>query len=263
VKSKPPRGFVAWDEAVFDKLVAVAARAARLPPSGQPRDVAQRARPTRRRLRGADGRCSPRTTSRVRTAALVRRSIAIYRSLIAAGALERLDQCPTSSAARSASPDLQADFALDNPLSPFVLEAVPRLDASSPTWPLDVMSVVEATSTIRHPCSSPSSIAEDRDARRTEGAGVEYEERIEALDKLEYPKPLREWTYDLFDAYRVDHPWAADYNIRPKSIARDLYERAMTSRSTSPTTGSPAPRASCSATSPTSTGASSATFRRI
>jgi superfamily II RNA helicase len=59
-------------------------------------------------------------------------------------------------------------------------------------------------------------------------AGVEYEERIEALDKLEYPKPLREWTYELFDDYRLVHPWAADYNIQPKSVARDLYERAMT-----------------------------------
>ncbi len=57
---------------------------------------------------------------------------------------------------------------------------------------------------------------------------MEYEERMEALDKLEYPKPLREWTYDLFDAYRLAHPWAADDNIRPKSVARDLYEQAMT-----------------------------------
>jgi len=43
---------------------------------------------------------------------------------------------------------------------------------------------------------------------------VEYEERIEALDKLEYPKPLRDWTYDLFDTYRLAHPWAADFNIQ-------------------------------------------------
>ena len=42
-------------------------------------------------------------------------------------------------------------------------------------------------------------------------AGVEYEERIEALDKLEYPKPLRDFTYDLFDTYRLEHPWAADF----------------------------------------------------
>ena len=137
---------------------------------------------------------------------------------------------PTSSVAGSGSPtDLQSDFALDNPLSPFVLEAVPRLDSSSPTWPLDVMSIVEAT------LDNPTPVLTAQlDRVRTEAltslkaAGVEYEERIEALDKLEYPKPLRDWTYDLFDAYRLAHPWAADYNIRPKSVARDLYERAMT-----------------------------------
>ena len=57
--------------------------------------------------------------------------------------------------------------------------------------------------------------------------GVEYEARIEALDKLERPKPLRDFTYDLFDAYRLVHPWAADHNIEPKSVARDLFERSM------------------------------------
>ena len=125
--------------------------------------------------------------------------------------------------------DLQADFALDSPLSPFVLEAVPHLEPSSPTWPLDVMSVVEAT--LDNP--GPVLIAQ-LDRVKTEAmaalkaAGVEYEERIEALDKLEYPKPLRDWTYDLFDAYRIAHPWAADFTIRPKSVARDLFERAMT-----------------------------------
>jgi hypothetical protein len=58
--------------------------------------------------------------------------------------------------------------------------------------------------------------------------GVEYEERMAILDTLEAPKPLRELTYGLFDAYRVVHPWVEDHNIRPKSVARDLYERAMT-----------------------------------
>jgi hypothetical protein len=58
-------------------------------------------------------------------------------------------------------------------------------------------------------------------------AGIEYEERIAALEKLEYPKPLRDFTYDLFDRYRTVHPWVGDHNIAPKSVARDLYERAM------------------------------------
>jgi hypothetical protein len=58
--------------------------------------------------------------------------------------------------------------------------------------------------------------------------GVEYEERMAELDKLEHPKPLRDFTYDLFNHYLTVHPWAADHTIRPKSVARELYERAMT-----------------------------------
>jgi hypothetical protein len=48
------------------------------------------------------------------------------------------------------------------------------------------------------------------------------------LDKLEHPKPLRDFTYDLFNAYAGQHPWVVDHTIRPKSVARDLFERAMT-----------------------------------
>ena len=160
---------------------------------------------------------------------LVRQSIAIYRSLVAAGALERLVTPDEQGRRVRVTAELQPDFALDSPLSPFVLEAVPLLEGSAPTWSLDVMSVIEAT------LANPGPVlAAQLDRVKTEAlaalktAGVEYEERIEALDKLEYPKPLRDWTYDLFDTYRLAHPWAADFNIQPKSVARDLYERAMT-----------------------------------
>ncbi|HTW99574.1 MAG TPA: DUF3516 domain-containing protein, partial [Acidimicrobiales bacterium] len=160
---------------------------------------------------------------------LVRRSIAIYRSLLGAGALERLDEPDELGRRVRVTAELQPDFALDNPLSPFVLEAVPRLDAGAPTFALDVTSVVEST------LADPAPVLQAQLDRvktealaRMKAAGVEYEERIAELEKLEYPKPLREFTYELFDRYRVVHPWAADDNIRPKSVARDLYEQAMT-----------------------------------
>ena len=229
VKSKPPRGYVAWDEAVFDRLVA-----------SPPEPLEPHLRVNHSMLlnvldRPGDG-CSALATlvtkneeSRPTQRRLVHQSIAIYRSLLAAGALERLAVPDDLGRRVRVTADLQADFALDSPLSPFVLEAVPRLDASSPVWPLDVMSVVEAT------LDNPGPVlAAQLDRLKTQtltqlkAAGVEYEERIEALDSLEYPKPLRDWTYDLFDAYRLVHPWASDYNIRPKSVARDIYERAMT-----------------------------------
>jgi len=229
VRAKPPRGFVAWDEAIFDRLVA-----------SPPEPLVSQLRVNHATLlnvldRPGDG-CGalaklltdndePRPVQR----RLVRQSIAIYRSLIAAGALERLEVPDELGRRIRVTRDLQSDFALDSPLSPFVLEAVPKLDPLVPTWPLDVVSVVEATLVNPGPV-----LAAQLDRVRTEAlaalkaAGVEYEERIEALDKLEYPKPLREWTYDLFDTYRVAHPWAVDFNIQPKSVARELYEAAMT-----------------------------------
>jgi hypothetical protein len=41
--------------------------------------------------------------------------------------------------------DLQEDFALNQPLSPLALAAIELLDRESPEYPLDVLSVIEAT----------------------------------------------------------------------------------------------------------------------
>ena len=96
------------------------------------------------------------------------------------------------------------------------------------TYALDVLSIVEAT------LDDPGPILNAQlDRVKTEllaelkRQGMEYEQRMEELAKCEHPKPLREFTYDLFDAYRLRHPWVGDHNIRPKSIAREMYERAL------------------------------------
>jgi superfamily II RNA helicase len=229
VRSQPPRGFVPWDEAIFERIVA-----------SPPEPLTSQLRISHSLLlevldRPGDGCAAlrhllvdndePRAVQR----RLVRRSIALYRSLLGAGALERLPAPDDKGRRVRVTGDLQMDFALDNPLSPWALEALPLLDRASPTFVLDVMSVVEAT------LDNPRVIlAAQLDRLRTEtlaelkAQGMEYEQRLEVLDRLEYPKPLRDWTYDLFNVYRARHPWAADYDIHPKSVARDLYERAMT-----------------------------------
>ena len=103
------------------------------------------------------------------------------------------------------------------------------LDRESETYALDVLSIVESV------LEDPGVVlAAQLDRLRTETIvrlkreGVEYEERMAELDRLEHPKPRRDFTYGLFDAYAVEHPWVVDHTIRPKSVARDLYERAMT-----------------------------------
>ncbi len=229
VRSQPPRGFVPWDEAVYERLVAA-------PPE-----------PLRGQLRVSNGMllavldrpgdgCGAlrhllvdNDEDRPAQRRLVRRSVALYRSLLDVGALERLEEPDAKGRRVRVTTDLQDDFALDDPLSPWLLEAVPLLDRAAPTHALDVTSLVEAT------LDDPRVIlAAQLEALRKEvlaelkAQGVDYEERIEVLDRLEHPKPLRDWTYDSFNSYRSRHPWAADYDIRPKSVARDLAERAMT-----------------------------------
>src|SRR6202007_2332162 len=55
-------------------------------------------------------------------------------------------------------------------------------------------------------------------------AGIEYEERLAEMEKLEYPKPNREFVYETFNAFADRHPWVGQENIRPKSIAREMFE---------------------------------------
>jgi hypothetical protein len=58
--------------------------------------------------------------------------------------------------------------------------------------------------------------------------GIEYEERMELLEDVTWPKPLAELLEAAFESYRSGHPWVADHELSPKSVVRDLYERAMT-----------------------------------
>jgi superfamily II RNA helicase len=228
VKAKPPDGAIVWTSETFDRLVAA-----------PPEPLTSHFEVSHTMLlevldRPGDGCAAlrhllvandePRPAQRRH----IRRAISMYRSLVSSGALSVLPSLDDLGRRVKVTAGLQVDFALNSPLSPFVLAAIPLLDVSSPTWALDVLSVVESTLDDPRPILSAQL---DRLKTETLGKlkaeGMEYEQRMEVLDKLEYPKPLREWTYDLFDQYRVIHPWAADHNIRPKSVARDLYERAM------------------------------------
>jgi superfamily II DNA/RNA helicase len=230
VRKKPPqRGYVPWSEDTFDKLRVAAPEALTssfavshsmlLNVLDRPGDGC-----------GAmKGLLIRNHDARPRQRAHIRRAIAMYRSLLASGVVERLDEPDEDGRLVRVTVELQADFALNQPLSPFVLEAVGRLDRDEPTYALDVLSLVE--SMLENPgvilAAQLHKLRADT-VGRLKAQGVEYEERMAELDELEHPKPLREFTYDLFNHYLTVHPWAADHTIRPKSVARELFERAMT-----------------------------------
>ncbi|HET6344753.1 MAG TPA: DUF3516 domain-containing protein, partial [Myxococcota bacterium] len=121
--------------------------------------------------------------------------------------------------------NLQNDFSLNQSLSLYLLDTLARLDRDSTTYGLDVLTLVESI------CENPMVILNKqvdklKDARMAEmkAEGLEYEQRIEELDKIEYPKPNRDFIYDTFNAYADAHPWVGSENIHPKSVAREMIE---------------------------------------
>ncbi|MDW3213466.1 MAG: DUF3516 domain-containing protein [Ilumatobacteraceae bacterium] len=70
--------------------------------------------------------------------------------------------------------------------------------------------------------------AKDALMSEMKSSGVEYEERMERLSKVEPPRPLKDWIYGDFNEFRRHHPWVGGDTVKPKSVVRDLFERAMT-----------------------------------
>jgi hypothetical protein len=58
--------------------------------------------------------------------------------------------------------------------------------------------------------------------------GLDYEERMDALDDVSWPRPLAEELEGALRVYRQRHPWVDPRDLSPKSVVREMYERAMT-----------------------------------
>ncbi|WP_167202591.1 DEAD/DEAH box helicase [Actinomyces respiraculi] len=162
----------------------------------------------------------------------VRQAVAIYVSLRTAGVLEHVS---SAQAARDGRPrlrlavDLPDDFALHQPLAPFALAAMDLLGVDSPTHTLDVVSVVEAT--LDDP--RPLLYAQQRQARgeavaAMKAEGLDYDERMAALEEVTWPRPLAELLAPALEMYRQANPWVTPYELSPKSVVRDMVENAMT-----------------------------------
>jgi superfamily II RNA helicase len=127
------------------------------------------------------------------------------------------------------APGLQRDFSLFHTLALYLLDTLPRIPPDRETYALDVLSMVE-------------SILEDPDpvlwkqldrarglaVAEMKSRGIEYDERMAELEKVEYPKPNRDFVYATFNEFAAKHPWVGTENIRPKSVAREMVEKFMT-----------------------------------
>jgi len=229
VRKVPPKGFVSWGRPTFERLVAAepepltssfaVSHAMLLNVVERPGDAFV----AMRRLLTDNHEDRP---AQIRH---IRRAIAIYRALLAAGVVERLAEPDEQGRTVRLTVDLQLDFALNQPLSPFALAAVELLDRASPTYALDVLSVIESTlDNPRQVLSAQQFKARGEAVQQMKADGIEYEERMALLESVTYPQPLAELLEHAYEIYRQGHPWVADYELAPKSVARDLFERSMT-----------------------------------
>ncbi|WP_422743250.1 DEAD/DEAH box helicase [Mycobacterium sp. WMMD1722] len=165
---------------------------------------------------------------------LIREAVGIARSLLQAGVLERLDAPEPDGRRYRLTVDLPADFALNQPLSTFALAAIDLLDqdAEDPaTYALDILSVIESTlEDPRQILAAQLNKARGEAVAQMKADGIDYDERIELLDEVTYPKPLEELLAHAFAVYLQTNPWAADAVLSPKSVAREMWERGFTFR---------------------------------
>ncbi|MGO9078861.1 MAG: DEAD/DEAH box helicase [Streptosporangiaceae bacterium] len=229
VRRKPQPGFVSWGQPTFERLVAA-----------EPEPLRSSFAVSHAMLLGVISRPGDAfaamkhllTDSHEPPAAQrrhIRRAFAIYRALLAGGVVERLSEPDEQGRRWRLTVDLQADFALNQPLSPLALAAVELLDAASPDYPLDVLSVIEATlENPREVLAAQLNRARGEAVAQMKADGIEYDERMELLDSVTYPRPLADLLEAAYEIYRRGHPWVADYQVAPKAVVREMYERAMT-----------------------------------
>ncbi|MGQ7312915.1 DEAD/DEAH box helicase [Microbacterium arabinogalactanolyticum] len=222
IRKKAPDGFVSWGEPSFQKLI-----------SSEPETLTSHMQITSAMMlnviaRGGDvfgnmralvyDNHEPRAKQRL----LALRALGIYRTLLESGVVENGPDGVRLTV------DLQPNFALNQPLSPFALAAFELLDPDSATFALDMISIVESTlDDPRAILSQQEFIARGEAVAAMKAEGIEYDERMELLEQITWPKPLEELLAAAFQTFSAAQPWIRDFDLHPKSVVRDMYERAM------------------------------------
>ncbi|GAA1145274.1 DEAD/DEAH box helicase [Microbacterium natoriense] len=223
VRKKAPDGFVSWGEPSFRKLI-----------DAVPETLTSHMQITSAMMlnviaRGGDVFGNMRSLvydnhePRRRQRELALRALGIYRTLLESGVVEQTDAGEIR-----LTVDLQPNFALNQPLSPFALAAFDLLDPDSAGFALDMISIVESTlDDPRAILGQQEFLARGEAVAEMKREGIEYDERMELLEQISYPKPLDELLSAAFETFSAAQPWIRDFEVHPKSVVRDMYERAM------------------------------------
>jgi superfamily II RNA helicase len=153
-------------------------------------------------------------------------------AVAASGQNQVLDQKPSPAVTRREGAQklrvnvaLQDDFSMDQELSLYLLETIPLIDPQQPDYAMVLLTLVE--SIVEDPAiilRKQLDRVKDQKMAEMKMDGIEYDQRMEELEKLEHPKPNREFVYSTFNAFANRHPWVGQENIRLKSIAREMFE---------------------------------------
>ncbi|KLI09040.1 DEAD/DEAH box helicase [Mycolicibacterium conceptionense] len=231
VRRKAPEGMVPWGENTMNRLIDAAPEALTSNmrvSTAMILDVVDRPGDPFEAMRRL---LTDNHEPRKRQLKHIREAVGIARSLLQAGVVERLDQPEADGRRYRLTVDLPPDFALNQPLSTFALAAVDVLDPAAESYALDVVSVIEATlEDPRQILAAQLNKARGEAVAQMKADGIEYDERIELLDEVTYPKPLAELLEHTYEVYRQTNPWAADGHLSPKSVVREMWERGLTFR---------------------------------
>nr|WP_157423374.1 DEAD/DEAH box helicase [Agromyces lapidis] len=240
VRKKAPAGFVTWSEVSFDRLIVA------VPEALTPHLKLTAAMLINVIARGGDVVGDIRALvfdnheSRARRFELARRALEILRTLRDAEVVVIAPAADTEAHPLGVelhlTVDLQPNFALNQPLSPFALAAIELLDPDAAPgtgiatghYALDVVSVIESTLDDPRPILSQQQYkARGEAVAAMKQDGVEYEQRMEALEEVTWPKPLDELLHQAFETFASSQPWVRDFALSPKSVVRDMFERSM------------------------------------
>ena len=156
------------------------------------------------------------------------RAAQLSRSLYRAGIIRMVPDTAGSYLWVVVDEDLQVDFSLFHNLSLYLIEAAEGLDPDNPDHALDLLSLVEAV------LEDPMIILRKQVDRlktdlinRLKAEGVSYDERMNRLDEVTHPQPLADYIHASFDRFLGDHPWVGGDAVRPKSVAREMFENYL------------------------------------
>ena len=227
-KKKPPeKGFVNWDEKTFTKLQT--APPEKLISSFQIRhgtllNVLSRV--------DEDGCAELRRLievcheTPVRKKALRKQAFALFRGLVEGEVLTIIPKEERRGVAKvRLNLELQDDFTMNQALGLYLLETIPKLDREGPDYVVNMLSLIEAiledpTAVIRKQVDKLKSAL----MAQMKEEGMEYDDRMEALDEVEHSKPGKDFIYQTYNDFVLLNPWAKEAGVRPKSIVREMFE---------------------------------------